>query len=47
MRLPDHASRFWAYPGSDAGAYLRAASLLAARWRFRWQRIVQAGQDVA
>jgi hypothetical protein len=38
-RLPRHASRFWAYPGSDAQAFRRLISALSARWLLTWQRL--------
>src|SRR5215472_5549644 len=37
-RFPRHASRFWAYPGSDAQAYMRLISALSVRWLLTWQR---------
>ena len=45
--LPDHASRFWAYPGSDTAAYRRITSVLTTRWCLRWRRVVPIGEDVA
>lgn len=39
IRLPDHASRFWLFPGADVQAYTQIASYLALRWRFTWQRV--------
>jgi hypothetical protein len=38
-RFPRHASRFWAYPGSDAQAFRRLISALSARWPLTWQRL--------
>lgn len=35
-RLPLHESRFWLWPGSDAQAHSRAASLLASAYHFCW-----------
>jgi hypothetical protein len=37
-RFPRHASRFWVYPGADAGAFRRVVSVLAIRWLLTWQR---------
>ncbi len=45
--LPEHASRFWAYPGSDMGAFRRATHTLATHWMFRWQHALQAGRNAA
>jgi len=36
-RFPGHASRFWAYPGSDAQGFRRLISALSARWLLTWQ----------
>lgn len=49
IRLPEHASRFWIYPGADAAAFRRTASALAVRWLLIWQSTVstQVGRDVA
>jgi hypothetical protein len=38
-RFPRHASRFWAYAGSDAQAFRCLISTLAARWLLTWQRL--------
>ena len=38
-RFPRHASRFWAYAGSDAQAFRRLISALSARWLLTWQRL--------
>ena len=38
-RFPRHASRFWAYPGSDAQAFRRLISALSVRWLLTWQRL--------
>jgi hypothetical protein len=40
MRLPDHASRFWLYPGKDAGRYHLVRQALTSCWNLNWQRIV-------
>src|SRR5215472_16739780 len=37
-RFPRHASRFWAYPGSDTQAFRRLISALSTRWLLTWQR---------
>jgi hypothetical protein len=37
-RFPRHVSRFWVYPGADAGAYQRIVSVLATRWLLTWLR---------
>jgi len=47
VRLPEHASRFWLYPGADTGAYRRVAHELAVKWSLHWQPAVQVRQDVA
>ena len=47
VRLPDHASRFWIYPGADAGSARRVTHALAARWSLAWEAVSQARQDVA
>ena len=38
-RFPRHASRFWAYAGSDAQGFGRLISALSARWLLTWQRL--------
>ena len=38
-RFPRHASRFWAYAGSDAAAFRRVVRVLSARWLLTWQRL--------
>ena len=38
-RFPRHASRFWAYAGSDAQAFRRLISALSARWLLTWHRL--------
>jgi hypothetical protein len=45
--LPEHASRFWIYPGADAEAARWIAHVLAAKWSLTWHRLSQARQDVA
>lgn len=35
-RFPFHASRFWLWPGADAQAHARSATLLASTYHFRW-----------
>ncbi len=45
--LPEHASRFWAYPGADAVAYRHLASVLAIKWNLAWRPTTQAHQHVA
>jgi hypothetical protein len=37
-RFPRHASRFWVYPGADAGACRRIVAVLATRWLLTWLR---------
>jgi hypothetical protein len=37
-RFPRHASRFWVYPGSDAGACQRIVAVMAVRWLLTWLR---------
>ena len=48
-RLPDHASRFWLFPGADSDVSQRVASCLALSWRLSWQRsgTAQAYEQVA
>ena len=38
-RFPRHASRFWAYAGSDGAAFRRVVRALAVRWLLTWQRL--------
>jgi hypothetical protein len=45
--LPKHASRFWLYPGADAGAVGWVAQILAGKWSLAWQMESAARQDVA
>ncbi len=45
--LPEHASRFWLYPGADAAAYRRVAHVLAVKWSLTWQAESPARQHVA
>ena len=45
--LPEHASRFWMYPGADAGAAGRVAQVLAVKWSLAWQMESPPRQDVA
>jgi hypothetical protein len=47
VQMPEHASRFWLYPGADRAAYHRVAHLLSARWSFAWRSSLHACQDVA
>jgi hypothetical protein len=47
VQLPEHASRFWIYPGADAGAARWVANMLATRWSFAWRSESPARQDVA
>src|SRR5438876_11148261 len=47
VQLPEHASRFWLYPGADAGAARWVAHVLAAKWSFAWRSESQARQRVA
>ncbi len=45
IQLPEHASRFWLYAGTDA---LRSiANVLAVRWPLTWRRLPESCQDVA
>jgi hypothetical protein len=43
LRLPDHASRFWLYPGADLDKAERVAPDLARRWRLTWRRVNPVG----
>ena len=45
--LPKHASRFWLYPGADAGAAGWVAQVLAGKWSLAWQMESAVRQDVA
>lgn len=45
--FPEHASRFWLYPGADAEAARWVAHRLAVLWPLTWHRLSQARQDVA
>lgn len=47
IRLPEHASRFWLYPGADTATTRRVTKALARKWSLAWRPIVQARQDVA
>jgi hypothetical protein len=47
IALPEHASRFWLYPGADVGAARWVAHVLAVKWSFAWHRLSQTRQDVA
>lgn len=47
VRLPEHASRFWLYPGADSAGYRRVARALADQWSFAWRSQLQARQNVA
>ncbi len=49
VRLPPHASRYWAYPGADAGVYRWITHAMATRWAFIWQHppTAHAHQEVA
>src|SRR5215469_8569000 len=38
-RFPRHASRFWAYAGSDGAAFRGVVRALSARWLLTWQRL--------
>lgn len=37
VRLPAHASRFWIYPGANAGAAWWIAYTMANTWSLAWQ----------
>ncbi len=45
--LPAHASRFWIYPGANAGAAWSIVHMLAIKWSLAWQDASQLRQDVA
>ena len=47
VQLPEHASRFWLYPGADRAAYHRVATLLSVRLSFAWRSSLHACQNVA
>ncbi len=46
-QLPEHASRFWLYPGTDAQAAQWVAHVLAVTWSFTWRSESPARQHVA
>jgi len=45
--FPEHASRFWLYPGADRAVYGRVAHVLAVRWSLTWRSLSKACQEVA
>ncbi len=45
--LPEHASRFWLYPGADAAGYWHVAHVLALTWSLSWRAESSAHQHVA
>lgn len=47
IQLPEHASRFWLYPGSDEAAFWWIAHVLAVKWSLAWRAESQARQYVA
>ena len=47
VQLPEHASRFWLYPGADRAAYHRVATLLSVRLSFAWRSSLHTYQNVA
>jgi hypothetical protein len=47
VELPEHASRFWLYAGTDAEAARWITHVLAIQWSLNWQPLSQARQDVA
>jgi hypothetical protein len=47
IQLPEHASRFWLYPGADVEVARWIAHVLAVKWSLAWQHLSQARQDVA
>ena len=47
VQLPEHAARFWMYPGADTVAYQRTASALAVRWSLAWRSSIQVRQQSA
>lgn len=46
-RLPPHASRWWAYAGTDPDVFGRVTHALAVKWSYSWRRPSQACQEVA
>ncbi len=46
VRLPAHASRFWIYPGANAGVAWWIAHTLARKWSLVWQHEAQPRQGV-
>jgi hypothetical protein len=45
--LPEHASRFWLYPGTDAQVARWVAHVLAVKWLLTWRAESPARQHVA
>ncbi len=45
--LPEHTSRFWLYPGTDAQAARWVAHVLAVTWSFSWRSESPARQHIA
>jgi hypothetical protein len=46
-RFPPHASRWWAYAGTDPFAFNQVTHALAITWSCTWQKLSQACQDIA
>jgi hypothetical protein len=45
--FPEHASRFWLYPGADAAGYWQVANVLALTWSLSWRAESSARQHIA
>ncbi len=47
IRLPEHSSRFWLYPGYDEAAFWWIAHVLSVKWSLAWRAESQARRHVA
>lgn len=47
IRLPEHASRFWVFPGGNIEAYRQIVSDLVVRWRLAWFSVDRSTQSLA
>jgi hypothetical protein len=45
-RFPPHASRWWAYAGSDPSALGHVAHALTIKWSCTWRQTSHACQDI-
>jgi len=44
VRLPPHASRFWAIAGADLGMYRKVISALSGKWALQWKPTGETGK---